>query len=212
MYKYLSPTFLYKHSFKTQLSTLILLLLQGCTQLPDSQAPQKVNVTNRAKIVNGMESWQIKGQIAFLQQNKRQKASLNWHKKYNNQTLNLTTYLGINVLNLETTDGIHTLEVDGKTYHSDDLDRLIWQLTGLLFPSQALPYWIKGVPFSPQDQIKLDQNTALPKQLTSYYNNRQWQIQYKNYKQFKGIDLPTSLTVQQDGFTIKLAIRHWQFN
>lgn len=196
------------HLFK--LFPIVLLVLSGCAQIPEPKK-EYANVTGeaRTKVLTSLTDWEMKGQIAFIQQKKRERASIFWQAKPHAQSLNLTTYLGINVLSLESTRGIHTLEVDGKTYHSDNLDQLIWQLTGLKFPSKALPLWMKALPFSSNDQIELNAETGLPMSLSSFYNGRIWQINYKNYQRFNGIDMPTSLTVKQDGLTIKLAINQW---
>lgn len=191
--------------------TLILstFILSGCAQRLSQQSPSQITVIERAQHLAALSNWKIKGKIAFIQKEKRERANIFWQRNDEFQALKLTTYLGINVLNLTTENKIHTLEVDGKTYQSDNLDQLIWQLTGLAFPSDALSKWMKALPYSENDTLINNQLTLLPESLTSFYNGREWQINYKNYKNFNGVAMPTSLTVSQNGLTIKLAINSW---
>ena len=122
---------------------LWLTLISGCTTIhkPDEAAVGLTqNAGERLNQLAQLKSWTIQGKIAFLQQDKRERASLNWQYQEEplNQRLNLTTYLGINVLHLESKNNWHIVEVDGQEYQSDDLEYLILSLTGLTLPAQAL--------------------------------------------------------------------------
>ncbi len=189
----------------------LTLMLGGCAQLGSFGKQQNYDPSSdRTELLSSINDWQIKGQIAFIQPSKREKASIFWQHGEDNQSLNLTTYLGINVMSLESINGSHQLTIDGKDYQTRNLDQLIWQLTGLTFPSDALTHWIKAVPYSDSDEISLSTESQLPATITSYYNNQQWRVQYSRYKEFQGVQLPTSILIKQQGLTIKLAIRQWQ--
>jgi len=167
--------------------------------------------TERAEQLNKITQWQVNGKIAFIERNKRNSATLNWqvNEKNQSQQLNLTSYLGINVLQLTSNQGKHKLKFDGNDYQGDNLTTLIYSLTGLTLPTKALSYWIKGLAFQPSDKMEYD-NSNLPLHLNSFYNNQQWQITYGNYKQVNGYILPTKLTVKKDNLLIKIAINKWQ--
>lgn len=195
----------------TGLITCLLLTLSGCAQLGDLSKGQSYDPNaDRTELLSNINDWQIKGQIAFIQPSKREKATIFWEHGDDYQSLNLTTYLGINVMSLESVDGVHQLTIDGKDYQTRNLDQLIWQLTGLTFPSDALTYWIKALPYSHNDEISLSPESQLPSAITSYYNNQQWRVQYSRYQTFQGVQLPTSILIKQHGLTIKLAIRQWK--
>lgn len=189
------------------------LVLSGCTSTQkNTQAslPMQSSI-ERAEQLKKITQWQVNGKIAFIERDERNSATLNWqvNEKDNSQRLNLTSYLGINVLQLTSNQGKHNLKFDGKDYQGDNLTALIYSLTGLTLPTQALSYWIKGLAFQPSDEIKYD-DSNLPLQLTSFYNNQQWQITYGNYKQVKHYVLPSKLTVRRDNLIIKIAINQWQ--
>jgi outer membrane lipoprotein LolB len=162
-------------------------------------------------------AWQLNGKIAFIQQlqnkSKRESASLIWqvNERQHTQELNLTSYLGINVLHLKSNNQKHLIKVDGKEYRGTHLSSLIYSLTGLTLPTQALNLWLKGLPYKADDKLQLNETTQLPTSISSYYNNELWQITYANYKYFNNINMATQFTIEKDNLLIKIAVKNWHF-
>lgn len=193
---------------------LLVLFTTSCSLIQKEQSsdPLFTQATDeRTKQLLALKDWQIKGKIAFINAKERSSADLNWRFKgsENSQKLNLTSYLGINVLQLETIEGAHALEVDGKTYHAENLDSLIASLTGLTLPTEALSYWVKGIAYSDKDHITYQSNSKLPQTLDSIYNHQHWHIEFQRYKNIKGVQLPTSLKISQANLTIRISINYW---
>ena len=191
---------------------LMLLTVTSCTSINNSSQViinDKLIQTRTTELAQ-FSHWQVKGKIAFIQQQNRESASLFWqvNEAKASQLLKLTTYLGINVLSLEQSKQQVSITVDGEKHHSDNIDQLIWQLTGLTLPTKAMHFWLKGLPFAEHDRIVFDAK-GLPKTLTSFYQGRVWQINYQTFKQYQNVVLPNKLTVKQNDLTIKLAINQW---
>jgi len=169
------------------------------------------NANDRTRQLSQLKAWDIQGKIAFIQPGKRERASLNWQYQQEplNQKLNLTSYLGINVLHLASENGQHKVEVDGEEYQSDDLEYLIYSLTGLTLPTEALSYWLKGIPYLKQDKLEYDELTQLPSKLTSRYNGQHWQVKYGKYQIVNQYRLATSFTISQSELTIKILVNKW---
>ena len=195
------------------LFTLYCLFLSGCTNTKQNTSDVFAvqNSIERIEQLTKITQWQINGKIAFIEHNKRESATLNWqvNEKNNSQELNLTSYLGINVLQLTSKQGQHKLKLDGKRYQGTDLTALIFSLTGLTLPTHALGYWIKGLAFQPSDIVKYDKSN-LPLSLTSFYNNEKWKITYNGYEQVNRYVLPSRLTIQKNHLLIKISINRWQ--
>lgn len=197
-------------------------MLSGCASQPDitsTEIIQALSSKQRAELLLKNKKWQLRGKIAFIQKiknekDKRESASLTWqvNEERQTQTLNLTSYLGINVLHLESTPNQHVIEVDGKIYHGTNLPQLIYSLTGLTLPTKALTFWLKGLPYKATDKLKVDDKTQLPISLSSYHNKALWQINYTNYQVFDGIKIATKFTIEKDDLLIKIAINNWSFN
>ncbi|MFT5756434.1 MAG: outer membrane lipoprotein LolB [Alteromonadaceae bacterium] len=203
--------------FRTALIIFFTIVcLSGCstTSTISEQSPQRIqSIEQRNQQLLSLNSWKIKGKIAFLQAKKRQSASINWQVNADNQKLNLSTFLGISVLKLTSNNGLHTIEVNGEKYKSTDLEALIYSLTQLTLPTHALSYWLKGLSYQATDNIIYHPETNLPKILNSQYDNRLWQINYGKYvnidKRSVHTKLPTKITISQGDLTIKIAINSW---
>jgi len=201
--------------------TLFLLLsctflLSGCSTTSTKLSPvlTKQKPQHRIAQLSQLQQWKVQGKIAFLERKQRNSATLSWKvdEKSKTQQLNLTSYLGINVLQLDSNNNSHKIQVDGKTYQDRNLEALIYSLTGFTLPTKALSFWLKGIPYQDSDNVIYQENTRLPQSLTSYYNNQLWQINYSNYKQIDDYSLPTKLSIKKDDLTIKIAINEWAVN
>lgn len=200
-----------------KLSVLLctIFILYGCASNKNIEQSQPVEYqSKKARIekLNKIQHWQINGKIAFIQESKRESASLFWQydQSKKKQTLKLTTYLGINVLSLNSDDGIHVVEIDGKVYQSDNLEHLITSLTGLTLPTQALHYWLKGLTYSGSDSIIYDESSGLPLKLTSFYQDNVWQISYKKYQKINEVNLAHQFSIKQNNLTIKITLNQWK--
>lgn len=200
------------------------LMISGCATKPDNTANSKENsqtITSkqRSNLLLTHTKWKIRGKIAFIQKiknekDKRESASMTWQvdEELQTQELNLTSYLGVNVFHLQSNSNQHLIEVDGKQYHGSNLPYLINSLTGFPLPAKALTFWLKGLPYTEHDKIKMDNKTQLPLSLSSYDNNILWQIDYSNYQTFDGISMATKFSIKKDNLLIKIVIKHWSFD
>ncbi|KGJ96146.1 outer membrane lipoprotein LolB [Colwellia psychrerythraea] len=174
----------------------------------------KQSSQQRIEQLQQLNRWQVKGKIAFYEGSNRSSATLSWRVNENKaqQQLNLTTYLGINVLQLHSNANNHKIQVDGKTYHGKDLEALIHSIAGFPLPTQALSFWLKGIPYQSSDDIIYQKNTELPHSLSSLYNNELWQVSYSNYQQFDGYNLATKFSIKKEGLLIKISIKDWMIS
>jgi outer membrane lipoprotein LolB len=201
---------------------LLILFLAGCATPPPFKASlpfSKQSISAREhQLSTSINNWKIAGKIAFINKNKRESASINWSyqeptsQKAMQQRLDLTTLLGINVLHLSSQDDYHQVKIDGKHYHGKKLDEMLSALTGLTLPTQALTYWLKGLPYSEKDLLKYNEITNLPVSLTSQYDGKVWQVKYTNYQTVKNHQLATKLTITQNDLTILILIKRWSLN
>lgn len=194
------------------LFTAIFLVSCATQKTPPKTIQEIYPISERQQHIAALSYWKASGKIAFITPKEKQSASINWlHQTTNQQEINLTSYLGINVFKLSSDSGSHTIEVDGETYRSNNLDQLIYQLTGLTFPSDALAYWLKGIPYTQKDTVTYDIN-GLPKKIISTYQERTWQINYGKYQQIHNHMLPAAMTVVRGNLKIKLQLKQWNLS
>jgi outer membrane lipoprotein LolB len=209
-----------KHSsYLFFLFTLSSAILSGCATKPTDDSPTLIfqqSAMQRAAQLTQITQWHLRGKIAFIEQikdqkSKRESATIAWRVNKENQTqeLNLTSYLGINVLHLASEHNHHLIKVDGKEYRSNNLAQLVYSLTGLTLPTDALTFWLKGLPYQSTDQVTLSPKTQLPVSLTSLFDNIEWHIDYSKYQVFDGVQMATQFTIKKEGLLIKIAIKKW---
>jgi outer membrane lipoprotein LolB len=202
------------HLIKSTITIIFLctFLLSGCSSTSkETQVLIKQDPQQRISQLQQLQHWKLQGKIAFLEKGKRNSATLTWQVDELNKTqqLNLTSYLGINILQLVSSNGVHEIKLEGKTYQGLDLESLIYSLTGFTLPAQALSFWLKGIPYLESDAITYQEDTLLPQRLTSYYNNQLWQVDYGKYQQNDNFSLATKFSIKKDTLLIKIAINDW---
>ncbi|QBY03221.1 outer membrane lipoprotein LolB [Thalassotalea sp. HSM 43] len=190
-------------------SLFMVIALSGCQTLySDSELYQ--NQKLREQSLSDVNDWLIRGKIAFIAPDEKQSANLYWRRIGENQQLRLTTFLGVNVLSLESKDGMHTITVDGNTYQDQDLDYLIQSVSGIALPVAALSQWLKGLPYSESDQFQYSDSTQLPSQLSAEVNGKQYQLEYQSYTLVNNLRLTNKLSIDYKDMRIKLAISEWE--
>ena len=204
----------YKNIFYVPyLFSLVLLVLSGCSSTPSEEIPVLTKQTPQQRTIHlaQLQQWKVTGKIAFIEKKSRNSATLSWKvdEKKDTQQLNLTSYLGINVLQLNSNNNSHEIKVDGKTYRGNNLAALVHSITGLTLPTHALTYWLKGIPYQENDRISYHETTKLPQTLSSTYNNERWQVKYANYQQINNYTLATKFTIKKNDLMIKIAINDW---
>ena len=201
------------------LLTLSSVILTGCATKPTDDSSTLIvqqSAIERARQLTQIDQWHLRGKIAFIEQikdqkSKRESATIAWrvNEKNKTQELNLTSYLGINVLHLASEHNNHLIKVNGKEYKSNNLAQLVYSLTGLTLPTNALNFWLKGLPYQSTDQVTLSPKTQLPVSITSLFDNIEWHIDYSKYQVFDGVQMATQFTIKKDGLLIKIAIKKW---
>jgi outer membrane lipoprotein LolB len=104
---------------------------------------------------------------------------------------------------------MHIVEVDGERYQNNDLNKILSSLTGFTLPTQAMTFWLKGLPYLETDILNYNDVTDLPDTLMSYYDEKKWQIKYSSYRQIAQYQLATKFTIKQDDFSIKINVHQW---
>jgi outer membrane lipoprotein LolB len=209
-----------KHSsYLFFLFSLSSVILSGCATKPINDSQTLIvqqSATQRTTQLSQVKQWHLRGKIAFIEQltdkkSKRESANIAWQVNETNQTqeLNLTSYLGINVLHLASEYNHHLIKVNGKEYRANNLAQLVHSLTGLTLPTKALNFWLKGLPYQSSDLVRFSPKTQLPISLTSLFDNVQWQIDYSKYPLFDGVQMATQFTIKKNGLLIKIAINKW---
>ncbi|WP_199609334.1 lipoprotein insertase outer membrane protein LolB [Flocculibacter collagenilyticus] len=200
-----------KHGF---IALFYLFLLAGCSSHSLKHTPTDTNY----KHVNELKNWHIKGKLAFKSPQDKFSANLNWVYQDKNYQLKLLTFLGTSIFTLESqSESKHKpfkLDVEGEQYFSDNVDELIWSITGRHLPISDLPTLIKGdvaIKNKTSKQYIIERNELgqLNKLTFTDNNGRVWQIHYLTYAKTNGLLLPTNIKLRSSDISVKIAISEW---
>ncbi|XOV77819.1 MAG: lipoprotein insertase outer membrane protein LolB [Aestuariibacter sp.] len=145
--------------------------------------------------------------MAFKSPEESFSATLHWRHNQNSSHMRLSKLLGGTLFTLDMDQTGATLVLDGNTYHDDNAQRMIYQLTGWLIPIAQLQQWVQGLsgPESRYKSIEKHPSGTLLK----LQSNNGWQVSYQNYQTVGTLSLPENLSIKRNGLRIKLRINDW---
>jgi len=154
-------------------------VLSACTVSPKGPK-QAVSLSAQLEKVRQVNTWQLRGKIAFRKENDGASANLSWKTDEDDFHFRLSNVLGVTMVDLNVTDNHAVLEADGKVYNDTDPEPLIYYTTGMDIPVDPLLSWIKGLPLA-NDRYTLNDKGLLSTLESSCIACKGWQVSYANY-------------------------------
>lgn len=146
------------------------------------------------------------GEVGLSSPQERVSLNLYWKQDGDSYELNLSSFLGGNILNLKVTpQGAILTDDDDNVYHGVSADRLIFHLTGYYVPVDQMKDWIKGIPTG-ADRYQL--NTL--NRLASLNKEQSWQVNYSAYGMVDKLAVPHNIQLQRETTKIKIIIDEWE--
>lgn len=185
---------------------LFTFLLVGCAQIP---TPQNIPWRTHKQQLENLSDWSFTGKLAIITPEERHSLNIHWMQSENNFHITLTTFLGATVLDVKKTQfGTQIIDNNGDLFFGEDTEVLIKQLSGLVIPIDALQQWIKGNPRDATYQFNKDNQVVSLAGVDP--KNARWSIDYSQYKNTQGINLPHKIQLKRLDLRLKFAISKWQ--
>lgn len=190
-------------------SILILLLLVSCATPPRPEVadPEARFAARRAQLTD-QDQWRLAGHVAVQLGDEGWHAGLRWQQYTERFDIDLLDPLGRMAAQLE--GGPRTASIvtsKGETAHAADAESLMVDLLGWGVPLEGLRYWVLGVP-EPNGapaQVELDAYGRLAE-----LRQAGWLIDYQDYQDVSGLELPEKLRLSNRGLTVKLIVDEWE--
>lgn len=190
---------------------LLVLFLTSCASVSSlqpspSSTPSKTWASRSAQLSH-ISSWQVNGKVAVQTAQDSGSASVDWQQQRNNYSISLTGPLGSAGLKINGSPGRATLQTsDGKRFTAANAEQLLAQNWGFDLPVSYLRYWVRGLPVS---------GVAATTQFDAYHRlaslqQAGWTIQFQNYTNSNGIELPERITATSRTMKVKMIIYRWQ--
>ena len=184
----------------------IVLVLAGCATLqPQVSAPSVVYEQHLATLAE-ITQFNIEGRIGVQTDGKGFSGSTHWRHDINHDDIALFSPLGGPVATINTTlAGVVLVTSDGKIYHASDAATLTQQTLGWSLPMQGLPDWVLGRPAPGLVSQSIWDEAGKITRL----KQDGWDIEYAQYADASGHQLPTRITMRSPKLNLKFIIEHW---
>lgn len=183
-------------------------ILAGCAQIPTPPPTETADWGSHQQQLNELTDWSFHGKVAIITPEDRHSLNIYWQQTGENFHITLTSFLGSTILDVKKTAlGTRIIDDQGKIYFGKNAQTLMFQLSGIDLPVDALQQWIKGNPSGAVYQ--LNENNQLVSLTGQDHKNNNWSIDYQNFKMVQKTSLPYQLKLRHQDLLIKFAIQKW---
>lgn len=195
-----------------------IIALTGCANAPNKpvsidQANSSALSTLEAKKVQHQASlalirdFTLDGRIGVQADGRGFSGKMRWQHLNQFDTIDLYSPLGSKVVGIESNaTGVKLVSSDGNTVTSSDVESLTEQTMGWRLPAHCLEDWALGrATDAPISSATWDDEGRLSK-----LNQDGWEIQYLDYQNSNGYQLPSKLNLRNTKLYLKLVIDNWQ--
>ncbi|WP_168171497.1 lipoprotein insertase outer membrane protein LolB [Lacimicrobium sp. SS2-24] len=184
---------------------VLLLLLFGCATRPPTYQP--VNAVQHQASLKKLKNWHVRGKLAFRSEQDKFSANLNWQQQNQQFNVNLSSFLGTNILVLEKHDNRVELQYDDEHYYHTNAGELLYDLLGWTIPVESISQWVKGQA-SPNAQLEFSDDGLI----STLKTRDGWVVRYSDYRATDGILLPHDIRLNTGSNSIKIRVDAWRLN
>ena len=186
----------------------LCLFLVGCSSLPN----KAINTTHQQQLkqlhfakLNAIKEFNLKGRIAVNTAGKGYSGGLTWQHTPLNDQLAMFSPLGSKVSEITKSEFKVTLTTaDGKQFSAVDAETLTENTLGWRLPLSGLTQWVIGLANNNASSVTLDELGRI-----STLQEDGWDIEYSQYSQIKGVDLPKKIVLRSPKVNLKLIVDEW---
>lgn len=193
------------HLHRLLIISFFVVLISACATRPPPS--YSVNAQKHQQQLQQLRNWQIRGKLAFRSEQDKFSASLNWRQQNKDFRLNLSSFLGTNILLLEKHQGRVELQYDDNRYQHISAAALLYELLGWTIPVESISQWIKGQA-SPEALTEFSDDGLISRLQT----RDGWVVNFSDYRQANQTLLPHQISLQAGGNKIKIRVDTWQLN
>lgn len=186
----------------------LALLLQGCVgtgniKSADNIASKKLYEQHLQRIA-GIDQFSLQGRIGVQTDGKGFSGGISWRHNTSDDDIALYSPLGSQVASIQKTADKVTLEdANGNSISANDIETLTQTTLGWQLPLAGLSDWSLGRPSNrPVNAVNWNEKG----QITHLIQDG-WDIEYDDYAEFEGSELPNKLYLRSTKVNIKLIVK-----
>lgn len=169
----------------------------------------------RASALLPIQQWDLRGRLAVRAEEHGGQASFTWKRAAAQHSIRLNGPLGRGAVRITQDEtGAQLQDAEQRVAYAASAEELLFRYTGWRLPLTHLNYWVRGVPVPELPSSQDLDDTGRLKTL----RQQGWDVQYQEYAQFEGHELPNRLTltyvpdpaaVDMPTMEVRLVIERW---
>ncbi|HSS66708.1 MAG TPA: lipoprotein insertase outer membrane protein LolB [Gammaproteobacteria bacterium] len=192
-------------------SFLAALLFSGCAAVPETPRPAvspEQAMELREQRIEAIRHWICVGRVGATNGKDSLSASMRWVQNRDGYQIRLSGPLGQGLVDVRgSASGVALRTGEGGPFFASSPEVLLDEQFGWRLPVSGMRYWILGLPV-PEAEV-------LSRELDVYGRIRRleqsgWRIEYLDYVQVDGVDLPSRLDLRHPRLSARVAVRRWQ--
>jgi len=192
---------------------LLLLLIGACAPLQKQPDPAIYRPPPtwpaHQTAMQAIDSWQLKGKLAYRNEENSGSAWFDWTQHDDNFTIYLSGPFGVGTVQINGNAQAITLSQPGKadiSAHSASI--LTQRLFGWQLPVEQMRAWARGLPASSSARVI---KTFNEKGLLNTLQEDGWQLNISHYQNGPRGQLPGKIKGRSDKLTFTLLLKDWSF-
>lgn len=193
------------------LSLFIILFLTSCATITPSTTTQPSKAATwpqRQTQLSAIHNWILHSAFSVRDQQQTSMGSLTWQQQGNYFSQRIAGPFNLGGVLIQGRPGNVTLIKSANEQASaSSPEALLQQQLNLRLPVSNLYYWIRGIPVPnvATSQEQFDQANHLVS-----LRQQGWQINYLNFTNVNGIDLPSTIQLNNSELQVKIVVKQWQ--
>ena len=200
---------LHTRSARTTYLLIFSLLLASCTT---SSSLTDRNWQVHQSLISNTSYWTLQGRLNIRQANNSDTVSINWQQREQDFEINLSGALGIGATTISGNQNFTSLQQGNENpVEAANIGELSRSYLGYELPTEALLYWVRGIP-SPNSpaSMEFNENQLLASLSQRDAQGNNWQLEYDRYQDSDGLSLPGRIRMSHPDYLLTFIIQSWQ--
>lgn len=163
-------------------------------------------------LITNTSSWTLQGRLNIRQSNNSDTVSINWQQMEQDFEINLSGALGIGATTINGNQNFIRLQQGNENpIEAASMNELSLNYLGYEFPTEALQYWVRGIPSpSSSSVLEFNETQLLASLRQKDAQGNDWQLDYDRYQESAGLSLPGRIRMSHPDYQLTFIIQSWQ--
>lgn len=186
-----------------------LVLLAGCASVlgtapegPPNEAAWQAHCAH----VQNLDDWELQGRVGIVNGQHGGSGSMDWRQRGSQVAFSFRGPFGAGTLEVRgNAEALWVRSSRGDNFITTDPEKDFAARLQVPLPVLSMRFWMLGLP---------DPNAPFTKTVDARGQlvtlaQRGWRVDYQDYAEFGGYDLPTRMLIQRNDTRIKIAVHDW---